>query len=151
MRLKEREKKRIFWFEDDAVSLEDFHDSLQESYILKMGAHGALIKRRRKYPFDLVIIDIMIRQNSYHFKTNKLVKNISYNDIHWEKSGVEFLRHIRNGSYEPFGFMRNVPVIAATAIVDSSVKDELERLGINSYLTKPFEPDLLMWKIKSAL
>jgi len=49
---------------------------------------------------------------------------------------VEFLRLIRKGEYEIYGFKRNIPVIVVTAILNYLAED-LEEIGINIFLEKP--------------
>lgn len=144
-------KKRIFWFEDDAHSLSDYYEKLSQEYYVSIGAHRDLIEQKRDYSFDLVLLDLMIHKSSFEYKSNKEVKNISYDETHWSIIGVEFLKRLRKGEYESYGFPHDIPVIAATALVDSDIQETVEHMDVNDFLVKPFTIDKLKVAIEKAL
>jgi len=144
-------KKKIFWFEDDKHLLEAHFKKLQKKYEVIIGAHWELIKKTRQQAFDLVLLDIMIHKFSFDVKNQKEVENIEFQDVHWSNIGVEFLKRIRKGEYETYGFNKNVPVVAATARVDYSTREAVENIGVSDFLVKPFTIDKLKISIEKVL
>ncbi|MBU6447976.1 response regulator transcription factor, partial [Patescibacteria group bacterium] len=61
-----------------------------------------------------------------------------------EKNGDEVCKNLRNADF-------NVPIIAITALADLNSKMKLFNLGADDYLTKPFELQELVARIKAAL
>lgn len=59
-------------------------------------------------------------------------------------SGLEFLINIRNS-----GFFKDIPVIIVSGNECAVFKNQCFDLGINHYLTKPFNPIDLQTKIKT--
>jgi response regulator RpfG family c-di-GMP phosphodiesterase len=148
----EKSKKRIFWYEDDAHSLEDYYKKLSQEYNVSIGAHKDLIEQKRDYSFHLVLLDLMIHENSFKYDSKEeLVKNIVFNGINWAEIGVEFLRLLKEGKYESYGFPKDVPVIAVTAHVDSDIQGTVESLGVSDFLLKPISMDKLKISIEKAL
>jgi CheY-like chemotaxis protein len=133
--------KRIFYFDDEPEDLRDYIEILRAEYEVIVGASRDLVEQPRRQPIELVIVDLMI----YHFsfEGRNEVQNISYPGISWKRTGVEFLRRLRAGNYERFGFPAAVPVIVATVRVDSSIREEVEELNVEAYLEKPFTIDEL--------
>ncbi len=150
-----KSKKKIFWFEDDAHSLTDYYKKLTIQYDVSIGAHQDLIEQNRNYSFDLVLLDLMIHESSFKYDSNEQVKNISFDGeggkVHWTEVGVEFLRRLREGEYETYGFPKDIPVIAATARIDSPTQETVKTLGVNAFLIKPFTMDKLNASIEQAL
>ena len=152
MTTKEKSKKRIFWFEDDAYSLGDYYKKLNQEYNVTIGAHKDLIEQKRDYSFDLVLLDLMIHEKSFIYDSKEeLVKNIEFKGINWAEIGVEFLRVLREGKYKSYGFHKDVPVIAVTAHVDSDIQGTVEGLGVSDFLLKPIAMDKLKISIEKAL
>jgi CheY-like chemotaxis protein len=135
--MKKPRRKSIFYFEDNVYQVMPIINSLEENYKVTVGAHWEVIKEERLSPFDLVFIDLMIHNYSFD-REGKEVKNVSFKGINWNRTGIEFLRRIRQGEYEKFGFFKDVPVIIVTAVGDYNVKNELHVLGIDQYIEKPF-------------
>jgi CheY-like chemotaxis protein len=144
------EKKMIFYFEDEPGLLRAYFKVLREKYEVIVGASKELIEQPRPQPVDLVIVDLMIHEFTFD-EEGKEVQNISYEDVAWQRTGVGFLRRVRAGEYEAFGFPAAVPVIAATAMADNSTQDEVEALGVQAYLEKPFFVDELEEAVEAAL
>lgn len=145
------QKKSIFWFEDDPESLQDYISELRKKYELSVGARWENILKPREYPFDLVLLDLMIHHKSSDYKSGEADTNISYAGIHWTQTGVEFLRRIRDGEYEAYGFKKDVLVIVGTAVVNYPAKDITSELGISDFLEKPFTFESLIKSIQKAL
>ena len=146
-------RKKIFWFEDDAYSMEEHYKELKEKYDVLIGAHKELIEQKRKENhFDLVLVDLMIHKYSIDSETQKELTNISFTGIHWTKIGVEFLKKLREGEYEFYGFRKDIPIIAATASVDSATRKTVESdIGVEDFLVKPFPIDRLGVSIERVL
>lgn len=137
------EKKIIFWFEDDPSSLVDCCKEFRKNYHLVIGAHKGIIQRSRQQLFDLVLLDLMIHHKSCYNESKEEKTNIQFPGVHWTQTGVEFLRRIRKGEYQSYGFNKNIPVIVVTAVSDYPARDETETLGITDYFEKPVTLDHL--------
>jgi DNA-binding response OmpR family regulator len=59
--------------------------------------------------------------------------------------GLELIRHI-NTNLEP-----KIPVIVVTGITNSETRAHATELGAKAYLTKPFDPVVMVNKVKSLL
>lgn len=66
-----------------------------------------------------------------------------------EMDGIEAAHHIR--TREEFSIDKNVPIIAVTAHDDAEERKKCYELGINDYLTKPIDKDILLQKIKEQI
>lgn len=140
--------KHIFWLEEDPGFLVDYFERLNRTYKVVMGAHWDLLEEHRRYDFDLLLLDLMIHISSIDYNSNEEVKNIHFPDIDWTRTGVEFLRRLRKGEYKHYGFPKSIPVIVATAV--STTREDVEQLGINDYIEKPFSIETLEDSIKKA-
>jgi CheY-like chemotaxis protein len=129
-------KKRIFWFEDNVDALEDYCLEFKKKYDIIMDASEREVFKERPDFFDLVLLDLMIHTDSVYPRSVKKEPNVSYNGVHWMRTGVEFLLWVRNGEYEPYGFKKDVPVIVVTAVVNYPV-NEMKNMGVTSFLEKP--------------
>jgi DNA-binding NarL/FixJ family response regulator len=137
--------------EDDPDSLEEHYELICNSYNLEIGAHEELIKKPRDIIFHLLIIDFMIHSYSEDYKTKEEVKNINFPGIPWRQTGLEFLRQLRKGDYENYGFNRNIKVIVITGVGNNKAKIEAEKIGINGYLEKPVSIEEFEKKITHVL
>jgi CheY-like chemotaxis protein len=146
-----RSMKSIFWFEDNADELLDYRKELEKKYDVMVGAHWDLIRQTRPYPVDLVLVDVMIHRYSFDVDTEQEVQNISFPDCDWIETGLEFLRRIREGEYQKYGFPPDVPVILATALVSYPARDQAEKLGIEAFLEKPFTIERLEMAVDRVL
>ena len=63
-------------------------------------------------------------------------------------NGYDTTRYIRNKMPVPYS---KIPIIALTANAFSGMDDECMKIGMNDYISKPFEKDVLFVKIKSCL
>jgi len=133
----QRKRRTIFYFEDDVDCINEVVNILKEQYDIILAAHWPVIKIKREFPFDLVIIDLMIHRFSID-ESGQEVENISFEGISWKRTGVDFLKRIRIEEYVEFGFSKDVPVIIASAVVDYNVKQEAHNLKISHYIEKPF-------------
>jgi len=148
----EQREKTIFYFDDDVDCIQEVVSALKDRYDITRAAHWPAIQVKREVPFDLVIIDLMI----HHFSIDedgKEVQNISYKDdgISWQRTGVEFLKRIRNGEYQDYGFSKDVAVIIASAVVDHEAKEDTHDKGISGYIEKPFTIEEIQLAIQDVL
>ena len=60
--------------------------------------------------------------------------------------GISFVKSLRSSYYNP-----DLPVIMLTTTSDSELKEEAYGAGINMFLTKPIQPNVLLDKIDSLL
>ncbi len=63
-----------------------------------------------------------------------------------EMTGIDFIRHVRATPAT-----RNVPVVMVTT---NAAKDDIVealKVGVNSYVVKPFTPDTMKEKIEAVL
>lgn len=73
--------------------------------------------------FDLAIIDIHL---PYH-------------------SGLELVRYLRTD------LQKQTPALIVTAFSDPQMQRQANELGVNGYITKPFNPDDLIKKVREVL
>jgi CheY-like chemotaxis protein len=66
-----------------------------------------------------------------------------------EMDGIETAHHIRNR--EEFALDKHIPILAITAHDDAEEKRKCFDVGINDYMTKPFNTLLLIKKIEELL
>jgi CheY-like chemotaxis protein len=62
-----------------------------------------------------------------------------------EMDGIEATWHIRND--DVYANDNKIPIIAVTAHDDAEEKSKCFQVGMNDYVTKPFNKDLLIHKI----
>lgn len=138
-------RKRILYIDEDPDSQKAHFEVLKEKYDLEVAADWKTIKQHRD-PFDLLILDIMVHPRSYNIH-GKLVESISFPEVNWKRTGVEFLKRLRRDrEYEDFGLPSKIPVIVATAVIDFQMRSQIiKELGIpeEAYLEKPFTIDNL--------
>ena len=60
--------------------------------------------------------------------------------------GISFVKNLRNGYYNP-----DLPVVMLTTTQDGDLREEALGAGVNMFLTKPIQPDVLVDKIESLL
>lgn len=113
---------KILICEDNKLALKTMAVVLErEGYQAEVAQDGSIaISMLEKNDYDLVIIDIHL---PYH-------------------SGLEIVKHLRSD------LGKTTPVIAVTAFSDIQVQKQARELGINEYITKPFNPSDLVAKIK---
>jgi len=73
--------------------------------------------------YDLIVIDIHL---PYH-------------------SGLELVKYLRSD------LNKETPVLIVTAFSDMQMQRQANELGVSGYITKPFNPDDLVTKVKSVL
>ncbi len=121
--MSDMQKKHILVVDDDTRLRSLLQRFLLKSDFLVSSAKNANEARARlaQYEFDLIILDIMMP----------------------EESGLEFLQKLRQES--------DVPVILLTAMGETADRIAGLEIGADDYLPKPFEPQELILRIKNIL
>ncbi len=115
------EAKHILVVDDDTRLRSLLQRFLRESGFFVSGANGAAAARHlmQQYKFDLLIVDIMMP----------------------EESGLEFLAKLRQDNL--------IPVILLTAMGETADRIAGLENGADDYLPKPFEPKELVLRIRN--
>ena len=135
--------KRILLLEDDFESLKDLKAYLEQrlAWQVELTAAQSLLERIKQERFDLIIIDLMIHPRSLNGE-NREVDNIHFDGVSWQRTGLEFLRRLRQGEFEgerDQGTRPDVPVIVLSAVGDTeSIRREIQGLMVQSCVEKPF-------------
>jgi DNA-binding response OmpR family regulator len=125
---KEREKmkKRILIIEDEEDLITTLIFRLEsEGYevMTAMDGESGLDKAKRENP-DLILLDLMLpKMNGYRVCLSL-------------KGDIKF---------------KNIPIIIFTARAEETDKKKSEEAGADAYIAKPFEPAVLMSKIKELI
>lgn len=119
-------QKKILLVEDEADLVElvknRLHTNNYEVTIAQDGQEALDIIEKDN--FDLIILDIMLPKiNGF-----EVCKSLKENPAH-----------------------KNIPVIMFTARADQESQDKSFDLGADAYIIKPFEPTVLLYKIKNLL
>ena len=101
--------------------------------------------------YDLLVVDLMIRPESLDASGNN-VQNVHFPEVSWLRTGLEFLRQLRNGTFVTTpgqGTSPDVPVIVLSAVANYSVEDALpEGDALTEYVEKPFQVSDLIARIE---
>jgi CheY-like chemotaxis protein len=104
--------------------------------------------------FDLLVVDLMIRPESLDAEGNK-VANVHFQDVSWLRTGIEFLRRLREGEFSTTpgqGTPPDVPVIVLSAVANYSVEDALPvGNATTEYVEKPFLVSDLIARIRRLI
>ena len=119
------ETKTILIAEDSSVILNLTKKilELQNYKILTAKNGGEVLKQVEKQKIDAILMDLNIP-----------VKN-----------GMECTREIRKNSDEQIA---NIPIIAVTGNANNYTMDDFKEAGINAYLPKPLDFDMLVQTVK---
>lgn len=60
--------------------------------------------------------------------------------------GISFVKNLRNSYYN-----LDLPVVMLTTTSDGTLKEEALEAGVNMFLNKPIQPEVLIYKIESLL
>lgn len=122
-------KYLILIVEDNALNQHLLVKILEkQGYNYQVAENGLVaLKKIQEKTFDLVLMDIRMP----------------------EMDGIEATHHLRND--ETFLTDKFIPIIAVTAHDDAEEKQKCFDVGMNDYLTKPVNKELLLEKIKEQL
>jgi CheY-like chemotaxis protein len=134
--------KRILLLDDDYESMHDLKTYLEEElgWEVEFSAEKNLLQRLGRERFDLLLVDLMIRPKILG-DDGQEIQNIHYDNVKWNRTGLEFIRRFREGEYsqEGKGTSRNVPLIALSAVADSTAEGEWGKIIQNEHhVEKPF-------------
>ena len=118
--------KKILITEDSETILEIIKDTLEsEGYSVVAAVDGeeALAKVKSEKP-DLIVLDLMLPKIDGY----KVCAMLKFNENY-----------------------KNIPIIILTARAGEADKKTGEEVKADAYITKPFEPDVLLSKVKELL
>lgn len=149
-------QKRVLLFDDDYESMVALKFYLEHKLGLQveLSAERALLERLARDRFDLICVDLMIHPVSLN-ALDEEVKNVHFEGVNWQKTGLEFLRRLRAGEFSQAGgpgTAPTVPVIVLSAVANYSVEDELgPEVAVEGYIEKPFSLEEMAEKIRTLL
>jgi CheY-like chemotaxis protein len=152
----QRKQKKILLFEEDFESMRDLKEHLEEEmgWDVELTAEVGLLERLSRERFDLIVVDLMIHPTSLDAHGNE-VQNVYFDGVPWLRTGLEFLRRLRDGEFskeDGLGTSPDVPVIILSAVASYSVIGALgEDVRLNGYLEKPFRLKEIVEKIEELL
>jgi CheY-like chemotaxis protein len=147
--------KRLLLLDDDYESMEELYNYLKDDLGLEVefSANANLLQQLDRKKFDLLIVDLMIHQYSLNAQKEKIL-NIHYDDVRWDRTGLEFIRRFRAGEYTPSdrGTSTSVPIIVLSAVADSATDGDWgDILEKEHPVEKPFRLSELVGLINSLL
>jgi len=118
-------KKVILAVDDMAVSLTTIRTILQNEFDVRLAKSAALaLEMLKQIKVDLVLLDIEMP----------------------EISGLEFVGHLKKNPQ-----LKDIPVIFVTSHANPQFIDQAMAFEAEGYVVKPFIPEALIKRIKSAL
>jgi CheY-like chemotaxis protein len=148
-------QKKILLFEDDFESMRYLKEHIEEElgWRVELTAEGSLLERLGHERFDLIVVDLMIHPTRLD-ADGREVQNVRFEDISWLRTGLEFLRRLRQGEFSQemgLGTPPDVPVIILSAVADYSVEEEKGRIQVQGYVEKPFRLDDIIGRMRALL
>lgn len=147
----------VLLFDDDYESMVALKFFLEHKLGLQveLTAERTLLERLAVEQFDLICVDLMIHPVSLNAQDEE-VKNVHFEGVNWQKTGLEFLRRLRRGEFSQAGggpgTAPTVPVIVLSAVANYSVEDELgQEVVVEGYIEKPFSLEEMAEKIRTLL
>lgn len=148
--------KKLLFFEDDYENLRHLREYLERDFgwQVEVTAEQSILERLGTKAFDMILIDIMVRPESYDPQGNK-VQNVHFPGTSWLRTGLEFLARLRRAEFvaEPDqGTSPDVPVIVLSAVAHYSVQDALPPSSATTdYVEKPFRVSDLVAHIERLM
>ncbi len=134
--------KKILLLDDDYESMHNLQIYLEEElgWEVDLSAEKNLLERLKRKQFDLLIVDLMIRPKSLN-ASGQEVQNIHYENVKWDRTGLEFIRRFRQGEYTQNGkgTSPSAPIIVLSAVADSAADEEWGKIiQHENHVEKPF-------------
>ncbi len=134
--------KKILLLDDDYESMHNLQIYLEEElgWEVEFSAETTLLERLKRKKFDLLIVDLMIRPKGKDANGQE-VQNIHYENVKWDRTGLEFVRRFRQGEYthNGKGTSPDAPVIVLSAVADSAADEEWGKIiQHEKHVEKPF-------------
>lgn len=151
-----KSKKKILLLEDDFESMCDLKTHLEEQmgWDVELTAEEEVLGRLNQEKIDLIIVDLMIHSVSLD-ASGAEVKNVHFENVNWQQTGLEFVRRLRSGVFSQKGqggTPEDVPVIILSAVANHSTENKLEeKIIVNGYVEKPFRLETLVNRIKELI
>ena len=135
---------------------------------IKLGAKSSVIEIEENAPKVLIVEDNLMNQ----MIMQKILKNLSITDYKLAANGKEALKLLQNNTFDiilmdlqmpimdgyettviirnspPGSVNKNIPIIAVTADATDTARQKVMDVGMNDYITKPVNRELLSRKIK---
>ena len=147
---------KILLLEDDYESMRYLKEYLEEDlgWSVVLTADKDVLERLRSERFDLVAIDLMIQPTGLDAQ-GRLVENIHFENVPWQRTGLEFLRRLRGGEYGQAGSAGtspSVPALVLSAVAAYSLEGKLGKDTLEeTYVEKPFRLDDLVGRMTRLL
>lgn len=145
-------QKKILLFDDDYESMSALKQYLERAlgFQVELTAERAIPERLARERFDLVCVDLMIHPTSLN-AADEEVENVHFEGVNWRKTGLEFLRRLRQGEFSQAGgtgTSPDVPVLVLSAVANYSVGAELgQGMRVEGYVEKPFDLEAMIHQI----
>jgi CheY-like chemotaxis protein len=134
--------RKILMLDDDFESMQNLQMYIKRELNLdaELSAEKSLLERLDREKFDLLIVDLMIHPRSPN-ANNQEVENIHYDDVKWDRTGLEFIRRFRQGEYTGSGqgTSVDVPIIVMSAVGESAMNGDWGKVVKKEHhMEKPF-------------
>jgi CheY-like chemotaxis protein len=145
---------KVLVLDEDYRGMHDLKDVIEEElgWTVVLSAEQNILQQLRTERFDLLLVDMMIHEKGFDAK-DKVVENVSFPDVNWKRTGLEFLRRLRRGDYtgeDGAGTPADVPVMVLSAVASYSVGQD-PSLDIGDYVEKPFRLADIVYKVQQLL
>ena len=137
------QKTKVLMIEEDHEIMGELQEHIGEVLGLEveMTAEQGMLERLPREKFDLLLVDLMIRPTIID-QNGQEVNNIQFEGVNWRKTGLEFIKRLRNGDFSSSpdqGTSPSVPVIIVSAVANDSISnDDKKTIGVNDFIEKPF-------------
>jgi len=147
--------RKILMLDDDYESMQSLQVFVKRELNMdvELTAEKKLLQRLGKEKFDLLVVDLMIHPKSFNGE-NREVENIHYDDVKWDRTGLEFIRRFRKGEYTHGGqgTSVDVPIIIMSAVSDTAANGEWGKIIQNERrMEKPFRLSDFMKLVNTLL
>jgi CheY-like chemotaxis protein len=153
----EQKAIKVLIIEDDkntVRALMALKEQIEKNFLCSVliSANISLLNLLKEEHYDLLIVDLMIHSSGKDEKGQEY-KNIYFEGVNWKKTGIEFVRQIRQGAFwgeSGIGTPPTVPIIVLSAITDVGA-DSFTGLEDINYCDKPFRFDDLINRIEKVI
>jgi len=146
------QKKSILFIEDQKDASEFHIEALIDAgYDVTVTAKEIDIFKLREKPFDLMILDIMIKTKDCDEDDDMFEGNLHFDGVNWDETGLEFFKRVRQEKYNEYGIPEDIPCIVATAVGDVDVIEQIYKLNPKEVIGKPYKVDKLLKEVESIL
>lgn len=150
------ETKRILILDDNYESMKPLKIHLEavSGFEVELTANSAILERLKREEFDLLIIDLMIHPTGLG-ANGEDIANVSFSGVHWQTTGYEFLKRLRNGDFcatDGRGTKQDVPVILLSAVADMQINNNTNLNAlVHKCFEKPFATGVLVSEVEQLL